>query len=289
MGRQQHVERGEDGTARGHRHLREVEGQVAGRLPAGGVDQPDAVVGAEQAGGDAGFRQQPDEALVPARVPRRVLGRGVEVRAVGLHADEHRPAGCLVFVRAAVRADVRVAVRATVCVVACAVARAAGRASARIAVLAIARADVRAAIRAVARAASRAAVLAAARAGAHAAIRAAVHRDRPGRRQDRLQLRQRDLEPLAVGVGIGEIGLVPAEPIEKHAPDVGRAPVGRRAGVVPFEQRGEVALPAGDVAVGHHLRVHHHRGRDHEAHRLHEAQPLLVGEDQAPAFAVGHR
>ena len=269
MGREQHVERGQDGAARGHRHLREVEGQVAGRLPAGGVDQPDAVVGAEQAGGNAGFRQQPDEAFVPARVPRRILGRGVEVRAVGLHADEHRPAGGGVGGRVGGRAGgcaaIRIGVRAATCAdflaVVCTATRVSVRAAARTAVCA----------------------------GARAAVRTAIRRDRPGRRQHRLQLRQRDLEPLAVGVGIGEIGLVPAEPVEEHAPEVGRAPAGRRAGVVPFEQRGELALPAGDVAVGHHLRVHHHRGRDDEAHRLHEAQPLLVGEDQAAAFAVGHR
>ena len=125
--------------------------------------------------------------------------------------------------------------------------------------------------------------------GGLAALVAALGRDRPGRRQHRVQLRQCDLEPLAVGVGIGEIGLVPAEPVEEHAPQIGSAPAGRRAGVVPFEQRDELALPARNVAVGHYLRVHHDRGRDDQAHRLHEAQPLLVGEDQALAFTVGHR
>ena len=164
MGREQHVERGEDGAARGHRHLREVEGQVAGRLPAGGVDQPDAVVGAEQAGGNAGFRQQPDEAFVPARVPRRILGRGVEVRAVGLHADEHRPAGGGVGGRvgsraggcAAIRAGARAAIRAATC-------------ADFLAAVCATRVSVRAGGRAVIRI------------GVRADIRTAVHRDRPGR------------------------------------------------------------------------------------------------------------
>ena len=46
-----------DGAARGHHHLREIEGRAAGGLPAGDVDQPGAVVGAGQAGGSAKFQR----------------------------------------------------------------------------------------------------------------------------------------------------------------------------------------------------------------------------------------
>lgn len=115
------------------------------------MDEADALVGAEQADRHAGFRQQPHEALVPGRIPWRIGGRGVEVRAVVLHPNEHHPAG-IVFV---------------------------------------------------------------------------IRRRCPGRYEHRLELGQRDLERVAMRVDVDEISLLPTEPADEQAPQVGSAPADR--------------------------------------------------------------
>ena len=87
--------------------------------------------------------------------------------------------------------------------------------------------------------------------------------------------------------GIHEVGSLPSQELGEEGPKVLRAPDGRDA-LYLLEQGAKITTPAGEVAVGQHLRVDHDRRGNHEPHWLDESQPLLVGEHEVLPGSVRH-
>ena len=94
IGREQHVERGQDRAPRRLGHLGKLEGHMAGRLPPRCMEQPNSLICTQQADRNTGFAQQALETGVQGCVPaiRRQWGP-VEIGPGNLLADQHHPPG----------------------------------------------------------------------------------------------------------------------------------------------------------------------------------------------------